>query len=109
MMTAGRIDAHIHLYDGGRPQGVPWPPAESPLPRTVLVEHWRQQARRYAVEAAVVVEASHWPASEAGGSYGDALALVEPFFQKRGSKAEERYFRTNVQSIYGLNPGRMGS
>jgi L-fuconolactonase len=291
MMTAGRIDAHIHLYDGGRPQGVPWPPAESPLPRTVLVEHWRQQARRYAVEAAVVVEASHWPAdndwlldqadqhldilgvignlsphsplfaseldrlshrrrwkgvrwrhdlvpmqasdpavvcaalqlaernlllevngpswmtyevaalaeavpelrividhaglpgdpqrlqpdwfgaitavarhpsvaiklsglqeqtdrssecfgeaprepsyyqvvlehcwscfgaerlmfasnwpaSEAGGSYGDALALVESFFQKRGSKAEERYFRTNVQSIYGLNPGRMGS
>ena len=28
------IDCHTHFYDPGRPEGIPWPPKDSPLYRT---------------------------------------------------------------------------
>eukprot|EP01051_Picozoa_sp_SAG22_P015151 SAG22_NODE_1944_length_3283_cov_13.320666_2_plen_182_part_00 len=30
------LDTHVHFYDPSRPGGVPWPPADSPLHRTVM-------------------------------------------------------------------------
>jgi len=55
------IDAHTHLYDPTRPQGVPWPPKDNEsLYRTVLPHHYREVAEPHGVDGAVVVEASEW-------------------------------------------------
>lgn len=54
------IDTHIHFYDPGRPQGVPWPPRDSPLYRPVLPDEFAALARANGVSGAVVVEASAW-------------------------------------------------
>ncbi len=55
------IDAHIHIYDPFRPQGVPWPPAKDRLLyRTVLPEHYRALAVPEGVHGGLVVEASPW-------------------------------------------------
>lgn len=55
------IDTHTHFYDPSRPQGVPWPPADSALLyRTVLPEHHLALARPEGVIGTVVVEASAW-------------------------------------------------
>lgn len=54
------IDTHIHFYDPDRPEGVPWPPAESPLYRRVLPDEFRTMAEPCGVTGAVVVEASEW-------------------------------------------------
>jgi L-fuconolactonase len=52
------IDTHIHFYDPSRPEGVPWPPTESPLYRPVLPGEWRSLAEPCGVTRAIVVEAS---------------------------------------------------
>ncbi|MFW5744956.1 MAG: amidohydrolase family protein [Spirochaetota bacterium] len=54
------IDTHIHFYDPRRPEGVPWPPPESPLYRPVLPDEFSALARANGVSGAVVVEASAW-------------------------------------------------
>lgn len=55
------IDTHTHFYDPSRPQGVPWPSADSELLyRTVLPEHYRALAEPCGVTGTVVVEASAW-------------------------------------------------
>ena len=54
------VDTHTHFYDPGRPQGVPWPPPDSPLYRAVLPEEFRSIAAPRGVAATVVVEASEW-------------------------------------------------
>jgi predicted TIM-barrel fold metal-dependent hydrolase len=54
------IDTHTHFYDPSRSQGVPWPPKDSPLYRTVLPEDWRAVAGPCGVRETVVVEASQW-------------------------------------------------
>lgn len=55
------IDTHTHFYDPSRPQGVPWPPADSELLyRTVLPEHHRSLAEPEGVTGTVAVEASAW-------------------------------------------------
>lgn len=55
------IDTHTHFYDPSRPQGVPWPSADSELLyRTVLPEHYRVLAEPCGVTGTVVVEASAW-------------------------------------------------
>ena len=54
------IDSHIHFYDPRRPEGVPWPPPESPLYRPVLPDEFAALARANGVTGAVVVEASAW-------------------------------------------------
>jgi L-fuconolactonase len=57
------VDTHIHLYDPSRPEGVPWPSKNDPvLYRPVLPAEYRELARANGVTAAVVVEASAWPA-----------------------------------------------
>ena len=54
------IDTHIHLYDPTRPQGVPWPPKDSPLYRKVFMEDWARQALPHGVKDTIIVEASEW-------------------------------------------------
>lgn len=54
------IDTHTHFYDPSRPQGVPWPPKNSPLHRTVLPPDWLAVASPHGVHQTVVVEASPW-------------------------------------------------
>ena len=57
------VDTHIHLYDPSRPEGVPWPSKNDPvLYRPVLPAEYRELAKANGVTAAVVVEASAWPA-----------------------------------------------
>lgn len=55
------IDTHTHFYDPTRPEGVPWPPKDSPLlyvPR--YPKDFRAQAGPHNVVGTVVVEASDW-------------------------------------------------
>ncbi len=51
------LDAHIHLFDSARAQGVPWPGAAA-LPATT--ERLRQVSASSGVSAAIHVEASDW-------------------------------------------------
>ena len=52
------IDTHVHLYDPTRPEGVPWPPADSPIHRRTLAADCRAVAAPEGVDGVVVVEAS---------------------------------------------------
>lgn len=52
------IDTHTHFYDPARPQGVPWPPRDSKLYRTVLPGDWATVAAPHGVRETIVVEAS---------------------------------------------------
>lgn len=52
------IDCHTHFYDPTRAEGVPWPPKNSPLYRTVLPHHLRELKTFRPVTGTVVVEAS---------------------------------------------------
>ncbi len=52
------IDTHTHFYDPTRPEGVPWPPKNSKLYRTVLPDDWAAVAAPHGVRETIVVEAS---------------------------------------------------
>ncbi len=52
------IDTHTHFYDPTRPQGVPWPPQDSPLYRPVYPKDWQAVAAKHGIHETVVVEAS---------------------------------------------------
>jgi len=52
------IDTHTHFYDPSRPQGVPWPPKNSPLYRPVYPKDWLAVAANHGIHETVVVEAS---------------------------------------------------
>ncbi|MEE2657627.1 MAG: amidohydrolase family protein [Candidatus Latescibacterota bacterium] len=52
------LDAHIHLYDPDRPEGIPWPPADSPLFRPALPPQFAEVARPAGVDRTIVIEAS---------------------------------------------------
>lgn len=54
------IDCHTHFYDPGRAQGVPWPPKDSTLYRTVLPKDLRDQPMHQKITGTVIVEASEW-------------------------------------------------
>jgi predicted TIM-barrel fold metal-dependent hydrolase len=54
------IDCHTHFYDPSRAQGVPWPPKDSTLYRTVLPKDLRAQEMHQPVTGTVIVEASEW-------------------------------------------------
>lgn len=55
------IDAHIHLYDTTRPQGVPFPnPKNKLIYRPMLAEDIRRAAEPVGVQGAVFVECSPW-------------------------------------------------
>ncbi len=53
------IDCHTHFYDPDRPEGVPWPPKDSPLYRTVLPADFRDLVQYRPVTGTVIVEASN--------------------------------------------------
>ncbi len=55
------IDSHIHLFDVSRPQGVPWPPKDSPIYKSALPERYRKLAVRHGVVGAIEIECSPWP------------------------------------------------
>jgi L-fuconolactonase len=55
------IDCHTHFYDPSRPQGVPWPSADSKeLYFTCLPQHYKALKVPEQVSGTVVVEASAW-------------------------------------------------
>ena len=54
------IDSHIHLFDISRPQGVPWPPKDSPIYKSALPERFRKVAARFGVVGAIEIECSPW-------------------------------------------------
>ena len=56
------VDCHIHLFDPGRPGGVPWPtPDDTVLYRPALPERYRALTRDQGVIAAIAVECSPLP------------------------------------------------
>ena len=55
------IDAHIHLFDTGRPGGVPWPEKTDVIYRPALPERYAGIAKPYGVVGAIAVEASPLP------------------------------------------------
>jgi L-fuconolactonase len=60
---AMRIDAHIHLFDPTRPEGVPWPPPHAAaLYRPHLPADFHAAATGAGITHAIVVEASPWVA-----------------------------------------------
>ena len=55
------IDAHIHLFDPGRPQGVPWPAKDNAvLYKPALPNRYRKIAAPHGVVGAIEVECSAW-------------------------------------------------
>ena len=53
------VETHIHFWQVTRPGGVPWPtPAEGPIFRDVLPQHYTAMARANGVVTAGIVEAS---------------------------------------------------
>lgn len=55
------IDAHIHLFDPRRPQGVPWPPKnDAVLYKPALPARYRKITRGLGVVGAIAVECSPW-------------------------------------------------
>ncbi|MBW3599084.1 MAG: amidohydrolase [Planctomycetes bacterium] len=111
------IDCHTHFYDPTRPQGVPWPAQDSPLYRTVLPKHLREQKQFRPVTGTVVVEASPWVEDNAWllELAKDDLFVVgvvgwlhpgEPEFAKQLKRFAAnplfRGIRTSVQLLNGL-------
>jgi L-fuconolactonase len=55
------IDTHIHLFDPGRPQGVPWPEKDNQiLYRPALPDRYRKVTQGLGIVGAIEVEASPW-------------------------------------------------
>lgn len=56
------IDAHIHLFDPTRPQGVPWPAkTQTALYQPALPPRYRTMAFPLGIRGAIEVECSPWP------------------------------------------------
>lgn len=54
------LDAHIHLFDPQRPEGVPWPEKSDSIYRRTLPENYYGQAAPLGIVGAIAVEASPW-------------------------------------------------
>jgi predicted TIM-barrel fold metal-dependent hydrolase len=55
------IDAHIHLYDPTRPQGVPWPEKDDAvLYKPALPDRYRRLTNALGIVGAIEVECSPW-------------------------------------------------
>jgi predicted TIM-barrel fold metal-dependent hydrolase len=55
------IDTHIHLFDPGRKEGVPWPPKdEAVLYQPALPDRYRAIAAPLGITGAIEVECSNW-------------------------------------------------
>src|ERR1700735_2878276 len=54
------IDTHIHLFDPGRPGGVPWPAkTDTALYKAALPERYQSIAGPFGIVGAIVIEASN--------------------------------------------------
>ncbi|MDB4640927.1 amidohydrolase family protein [Pirellulaceae bacterium] len=54
------IDTHIHLYDSGRPEGIPWPPKnDTVLYKPHLPAEFKQVSKESGLTGVVIVEASN--------------------------------------------------
>lgn len=56
--TPGIVDTHTHFYDPDRPEGIPWPPKNSPLYKKVMPADFEKVSAPFGVRGTVVVEAS---------------------------------------------------
>ena len=55
------IDAHIHLFDPSRPQGVPWPTqSDGSLYQATLPDRYRRITQGFGITGAIAVECSPW-------------------------------------------------
>ncbi|WP_158751012.1 amidohydrolase [Acidobacterium sp. S8] len=55
------LDAHIHLFDPTRPQGVPWPPAtDTVLYKPSLPGRYKNVTRGLGICGAIAIECSPW-------------------------------------------------
>jgi L-fuconolactonase len=55
------IDTHVHFYDPGRPEGVPWPPKDNEvLYRPHMPADFARVVKGLGVRGVIVVEASPW-------------------------------------------------
>jgi L-fuconolactonase len=54
------IDAHIHLFDTTRPQGVPYPDKNSSIYMPAFPDRYRKLTRKLGVVGAIEIEASPW-------------------------------------------------
>ncbi len=55
------VDTHIHLFDPGRPRGVPWPAkGDAVLYKPALPDRYRKIAQPLGVVGAIEVECSPW-------------------------------------------------
>lgn len=52
------IDSHVHFYDSTRPEGIVWPPPESPLYGQAFQKDFKQYSSPVEVEGVIIVEAS---------------------------------------------------
>src|SRR4051794_17559304 len=53
------IDTHIHLFDTGRPEGVPWPEkSDSVLYKPAMPDRYQRMAAPFGVVGAIAIEAS---------------------------------------------------
>jgi L-fuconolactonase len=54
------IDTHIHLFDPGRPQGIPWPPKDAIFYKPALPAGYRAMTKSLGIVGAIEVECSPW-------------------------------------------------
>lgn len=55
------IDTHIHLFDPGRPQGIPWPSKDDEvLYKPALPRRYREVTRGLGITGAIELECSPW-------------------------------------------------
>ena len=55
------IDAHIHLYDPSRPEGVPWPEkSDSILYKPALPDRYKNVTNGLGICGAIAIECSPW-------------------------------------------------
>jgi L-fuconolactonase len=96
------IDTHVHIYDPSRPEGVPWPPKDTPIYRTVLPADCRAVAEPEGVSGVVVVEASD---RVADNDWILGLADDEPFLKALVGRLEPGVasFAADVERLAG-NP-----
>src|SRR3569833_4407674 len=56
------VDAHIHLFDPNRPQGIPWPPKDDPiLYKPALPNRYLKVTAGLGVVGAIAIDASPLP------------------------------------------------
>lgn len=113
------IDTHIHLFDPGRPGGVPWPEkTDTALYKAALPDRFARIARPFGVVGAIVIEASplasdnDWVLREAAnhpiivGMIGDLIPAT-PTYEKDLERlhANPLFLGIRYGNLWGRNLG----